>query len=394
MDVPRAARRIIVQAPADPAKWPKPHPNTESPRLATFAGVLHWDPRRKQSLTAVTSWRTRLASDGLAIPGTRASRYDLYDDTGDDELEHRWREALPEERLQHRFVYGLYGVSPEHGWWAVLYRRRDQLDSLMSLGTTLTGEGAVTWPATSVGLNHSALQRLWPALTRGQLTGTSLSRFVAEPILHTPTALVHRLLTLGVAPVTMMTSNLALLDRRVSTFDGVPWFAFRADDRQGAVIAEVTAAGQVRRLHQLGSGFGLVAERCWGVTAAVARRLRLHGIRLPASLDGITQSSMALSRAVDGLGRYSELVVVPSPSIEDLLSSGATEPSSVEMPRGAQVAVLAAWEGQDGEVVGRLPRSSGLLVKPANLSLNREGDDAVAVDNEPAERTAVLRRSF
>ena len=225
--------RTIIPAPADPARWPKPHVNTESPRMATFTGVIHYDPQRRRSLTAVTGWRSAWASDGLNTPGQKASRYDLYDEIGDDELEARWMAALPDERLHRRFAYGICGVSPVTGWWAVLYKQRQQVDALWLTAVT-------------PGRPRRSPGRLWPSASTEPVSRSSGQRsasagghapderrWLNDPPLYTPTALVHRMLAAGIAPITMMTSNLELIDRRAVTFDGVPWFGFTASSRTG-----------------------------------------------------------------------------------------------------------------------------------------------------------------
>lgn len=380
MDVPRAARRIIIRAPSDPAKWPKPHPNTEAPKMATFTGVLHYDPVRKRSLTAVAGWRTRLASDGLAIPGSRGSRYDLYDDIGDDELEHRWREALPNEGLHRRFVYGLYGVSPEHGWWAVVYRQRRQLESLMAFGSDLAGGRAVSWPAMSLGLDPPALRRRWPALAT-HVSGSGASRWLVDPTMHTPSALVHRLLAVGVVPITMMTSNLALIDRRASTFGGVPWFAFAADDRgRRPVTVEVTAAGEARRLGPAAVGYQQIIDRCWGLSIPVVRRMRLRGVHLPESPEDTASVVLNVGRSLDLLARHLDQVAIASPSVEDALTGCCPDLRPVPLGGPARRVIVGASAMHDGEIVGHVDSRPMFLVKPTNRSIgdapDREGGEA------------------
>jgi hypothetical protein len=104
------------------------------------------------------------------------------------------------------------------------------------------------------------------------------------------------MLAIGVAPITMMTSNLALIDRRTVTFDGIPWFGFHQDKASGSsIVVEVSAAGHARRLGPLDQAINQIVERCWGVSPTTATGLRARGMVLPAAFDRLEAQTAALA---------------------------------------------------------------------------------------------------
>ena len=290
--------------------------------MATFTGVIHYDPQQRRSLTAVTGWRSAWASDGLNTPGHKASRYDLYDEIGDDELEARWIEALPDERLNRRFAYGICGVSPVTGWWAVLYKQREQLDALLAHGSDARAADVLAWPALAIGLDQAGVERLWPALGLRHGPAPDGRRWLNDPPLYTPTALVHRMLAAGVAPITMMTSNLELIDRRAVTFDGVAWFGFHRESSTGrTIVVEVSGSGHAYRIGPLECSIEPIVGRCWGATPASADRLRLLGIRLPGMLDRLEAQVALLGSALNHAAIDLRSVRLPASAVEAGISS-------------------------------------------------------------------------
>ena len=160
-DVPPSARRTltIVPAPADRRDWPKPHPNTEVPKSATFVGVAHY-AKTGPSLTSV-GWNSSLASDGLRIPGGIQG---TFEDFTPGNIEPLWQAAFPPGTLRGRIGYGLYGVSGS-GYWAVIYRRHRQLEALMAHGADARAAKALSWPTLALGLSVAGLKQRWPALS-------------------------------------------------------------------------------------------------------------------------------------------------------------------------------------------------------------------------------------
>jgi len=357
--------RTIIPAPADPARWPKPHVNTESPRMATFTGVIHYDPQRRRSLTAVTGWRSAWASDGLNTPGQKASRYDLYDEIGDDELEARWIQALPGERLHRRFAYGICGVSPVTGWWAVLYKQRQQVDALLGHGSDARAAEVLAWPALAIGLDQAGVEKLWPALGLREGSAPDERRWLNDPPLYTPTALVHQMLAAGVAPITMMTSNLELIDRRAVTFDGVPWFGFHCESSTGEIIVvEVSASGHARPIGPLHQSIDQVVARSWGAPSS-AVRLRLHGTRLPACFDRLEERVDVLTSALMDGARDLRVVRLPASAVEALVGSSSAYAGF--LPSGESKMLVAEAARHAGDVSQRAGAlADRLLAKPVN----------------------------
>lgn len=363
--------RTIIPAPADPARWPKPHINTESPRMATFTGVIHYDPQRRRSLTAVTGWRSAWASDGLNTPGQKASRYDLYDEIGDDELEARWIAALPDERLHRRFAYGICGVSPVTGWWAVLYKQRQQVDALLAHGSDARAAEVLAWPALAIGLDQAGIETLWPALGLRQGSAPDERRWLNDPPLYTPTALVHRMLAAGVAPITMMTSNLELIDRRAATFDGVAWFGFALDDRMaGAIVVAVSASGHARLLGRLHESIDQILLRSWGPTPSDAARLHAQGVCLPRMFTSLRPRLAVLTAALGDVAGDLVRHRLPAPVVEAVMSSTLAHVPLMASPPSAKKLVSEAGSGEDSHAWSG-PASLGdrLLAKPVNISV-------------------------
>lgn len=337
--------------------------------MATFTGVIHYDPQRRRSLTAVTGWRSAWASDGLNTPGPNASRYDLYDEIGDDELEARWMSALPDERLNHRFAYGVCGVSPVTGWWAVLYKQRRQVDALLAHGGDARAADALAWPALAIGLDQAGVERLWPALGLRQGPAPDERRWLNDPPLYTPTALVHRMLAAGVAPITMMTSNLELIDRRAVTFDGVPWFGFHRESSTGlTIVIEASASGHARRLGVLDDAFDQIMLRSWGATSSSVAGMRLLGIELPAAFDRLEARVSGLVAGVTNAACRGVAFRLPAPAVDAMMSTGSMQGVVVPSPPSAQAFMIKAERLADQEALPTVASPADrLLAKPPNL---------------------------
>lgn len=334
--------------------------------MATFTGIIHYDPQRRRSLTAVTGWRSAWASDGLNTPGQKASRYDLYDEIGDDELGARWMAALPDERLHRRFAYGICGVSPVTGWWAVLYKQRQQVDALLAHGSDARAAEVLAWPALAIGLDQAGVDKLWPALGLREGPAPDKRRWLNDTPLYTPTALVHRMLSAGVAPITMMTSNLELIDRRAVTFDGVAWFGFHRDAAGRTIAVEVSASGLACRIGPLERSTDQIVSRSWGATPSSAARLRLHGVRLPGAFDRLEEQVAVLASAFGDAALDLATVRLPAPAVEALVSSTSNHAGFVAS-RQSQVLVSRAGKLAGGDVA-LLPAALAdrLLAKPVN----------------------------
>lgn len=335
--------------------------------MATFTGIIHYDPQRRRSLTAVTAWRSAWASDGLNTPGEKASRYDLYDEIGDDELEARWIAALPDERLQRRFAYGICGVSPVTGWWAVLYKQRQQVDALLAHGSDARAAEVLVWPALAIGLDQAGVEKLWPALGLRQGPTPDERRWLNDPPLYTPTALVHRMLAAGIAPITMMTSNLELIDRRAVTFDGVPWFGFYRESSTGrTIVVEVSASGHARGMGPLERSIDQIVDRSWGATPSSAARLRLRGVLLPGAFDRLEARVAVFASAVGDAALDLGGVRLPAPAVEALVGSASDHVGFV--PSRPRQAFVGRWAKHVDSETGPLPArlTDRLLAKPVN----------------------------
>lgn len=337
--------------------------------MATFTGVVHYDPQRRRSLTAMTGWRSAWASDGLNTPGVKASRYDLYDEIGDDELESRWAEALPGERLHRRFAYGICGVSPVTGWWAVLYKQRQQVDALMAHGSDARAAAALAWPALAIGLDQAGVEKLWPALSVRQGPSPDERRWLNDPPLFTPTALVHRMLAAGIAPITMMTSNLALIDRRAATFDGVPWFGFTRDSGTAkTIVVEVSASGHARRLGPLNRSLDQMVARSWGAFPASAARLAAQGVCLPGVFNRLADQVAVLGAALGVAAPNLRRTRLPAAAVEALLSSKLARPAFVAAGGSARALIADAGSVADGDALpGAASLADRLLAKAVNV---------------------------
>lgn len=336
--------------------------------MATFTGIIHYDPQRRRSLTAVTGWRSAWASDGLNTPGQKASRYDLYDEIGDDELEARWMAALPEERLHRRFAYGICGVSPVTGWWAVLYKQRRQVDALLAHGSDARAAEALAWPALAIGLDQAGVEKLWPALGLRQEPAPDKRRWINDPPLFTPTALVHRMLAAGVAPITMMTSNLELIDRRAVTFEGVPWFGFHRDSSTGqTIVVEVSASGHARRIGPIERSIDQIVVRSWGATPSNATRLRSNGMRLSGKFDRLEDQVLVLASDLNCAALDHGHVRLPAPGVEAVMSSTSASAAFVASRRSSQELVEeAAAAGSGGYLLQTGLLADRLLAKSVN----------------------------
>lgn len=337
--------------------------------MATFTGVIHYDPQQRRSLTAVTRWRSAWASDGLNTPGQNTSRYDLYDEIGDDELEARWMEALPDERLHRRFAYGICGVSPVAGWWAVLYKQRRQVDALLAHGSDARAAEALAWPALAIGLDQAGVEKLWPALGLRRGSAPDERRWLNDPPLYTPTALVHRMLAAGVAPITMMTSNLELIDRRAVTFDGVPWFGFHCESSTGqTIVVEVSASGHARRLGVLDEALDQIMLRSWGAASSSVAGMRLLGIELPASFDRVeARVARLVARVTDAACRRGD-VRLPASAVDGMMSTGSMRGVFVPSVPSTQMFMKGAERLADREPLPTVAAPADrLLAKPPNV---------------------------
>lgn len=359
MTPPSRRSLVIVPAPADPARWPKPHHNTEVPQTATFVGIAHYVPGNA-SLTAV-GWRSQLASDGLRSPGGPESTADFEEPDG---IEDRWRFAYSSSLLDRRIGYGLYGVRA-NGYWAIICNTKRQVDALLAHGADARAADALAWPVLAVGLDLAAVQRRWPALTL--LRKAPSTRVTTSSPLFTPTALVHRLVDIGFAPITPLTANLTLISRQSMTFDGVPWFAFTHDRQSGSlVVSEVSTAGVARRLGCYPAVHDAIVERCWGTSGGTVAQGRQRGVVYPSSIDRTASTSTKLREECLRLGSALDGRRVSAPELEEILGGYTTSLRHHRTPPGVAASLASVANAVDGALLGQVESGSRLLLKPPN----------------------------
>lgn len=343
--------------------------------------VAHY-ANRGPSLTTV-GWQSSQASDGLRIPGRTHGSGDDYE-VGN--IEALWRAAYPPGVLHRRIAYGLYGVAP-NGYWAVICASQRHVDLLQAHGTDARAAGALTWPFLAVGLTRSELVARWPALT--QVAGPHDTRHAIEVPLYTPTALVHRLVAVGIAPITPMTANLTLISRQSMVFDGVPWFAFHRDsDSDATVVAEVTAAGEARRLGLYPAVHDSIVERCWGVTTRIVEQRHRFNVVVPGSFEQLPRRGATLRDNLTRLGPSIDGARLAALDVETVLN-GDTDTVNVRRTPAAAHRLLAVMvSATDGSEIGRVDPGAQLLLKPPNGVAPREprlGGSRTRATSEPAQ---------
>jgi len=327
------------------------------PKSATFVGVAHYS-KTGPSLTSV-GWNSSLASDGLRIPGGVQG---TFEDFTPGSIEALWHAAFPPGTLRGRIGYGLYGVSGS-GYWAVIYSRHRQIEALMAHGADARAAGALTWPTLAVGLSVADMKRRWPAL--GFLDTPATTRCVVDPPLYTPTALVHRLLVLGIAPITPVTANLTLIGRQSMVFEGVPWFAFHRVSAPTPEVVEVDVAGIARRLGSLGDVGDLILERCWGVTESGQNHLRSVGVVLPRSVDLRPDDYTSFRRRL-GCVLAMRSCRISAPEIESLLVPDAHPLSPWSIPPSIGTVIAAVAASQDVTLRRDVGAGGSLLLRSPN----------------------------
>lgn len=328
------------------------------PKSATFVGVAHYS-KTGPSLTSV-GWNSSLASDGLRIPGGVQG---IFEDFTPGNIEPLWHAAFPPGTLRGRIGYGLYGVSGS-GYWAVIYSRHRQLEALMAHGADARAAKALSWPTLALGLSVADMERRWPALSL--LDTRPTTRCMTDPPLYTPTALVHRLLVVGIAPITPMTANLNLISRQSMVFEGIPWFAFQENpNKRSTFVTEVDTAGFARRLGWYPAVHDQILSRCWGV-ATVGGGRGMAGVMLPRSLDRVVGASqriqVQLLRALLETRGYR----ISAAEVESVTFGDVTELSILGLTSQSADLLLAAGAAADGELLGQVPDASRLVLMPPN----------------------------
>ncbi|MGF1599261.1 MAG: hypothetical protein ACFCVK_20495 [Acidimicrobiales bacterium] len=318
------------------------------------------------SLTTV-GWQSRQAVDGLRIPGRASTSTDDYEPGN---VEGIWQAAYPPGTLRRRIAFGLYGVSLD-GYWAVICASQRHLELLQAHGADARATGALAWPTLAVGLTRSQLASRWPALD--QTTSRATTQHAVDPPLYTPTALVHRLVAIGLAPITPMTANLSLISRQSMVFDGVPWFAFHRDQQSGTVlVAEVSAGGTARRLGPYPATHDQIVERCWGVTPQIIEQGNNQDVITPGSFVELPQHSHSLRDQLDRLGPSIDGHRVSALDIESLLNGDIADIPIHATPASARRLFASISSAGNGDQLGQVDPDAQLLLKPPNGTAQRE----------------------
>ena len=353
----RNLQRSVVQRESGTTDW-DPRADTKVPELLHFTCVAHLSVSG-QSLTEQVGWNTSLVTDGLAFSGTRWSGT-----------------AVPPGVI---VTHGLIGASRSEGYWAVLYATPKQAQRLVMFGPDANSPGQTPWPTLTVGLKVSGLETRWPGL-RGTPILPQARQWAAHPLM-TSSSIVHRLLAIGVAPTSEITSKLRLLGRSTESMMGVPWFGFHQAS-SGLFVSEVSPTGDARSLGRADtSTINRMVERVWGMTPQLAASIEARSVRLPRSFDGFRDAVERIGDELLSRGS-SELAGsrLPAISIEDRLNGVEGALRLLSTPRSVEDRLIGVSSSPPGtSLVRRLEPESGLVLLPT-----REETDVLSSDR--AER--------
>ncbi len=358
----RNLQRQAVPRESERPHW-NPRPYTKVPKLFHFTGVAHLSPKG-QSLTERGGWRSSLVSDGLDLPWSE-------------------REGI-EVPAGAVVTHGLISASPSDGYWAVLYATHSQAQRLVTFGQDINSPGQTSWPTLTVGLEVPGLEARWPGLRTAPISPQA--RQWAQHPLMTPTAIVHRLLAIGVAPASEITSKLSLLGRSTESLMGVGWFGFHRGPSGQLFVSQVSAAGDATSLGRADSStLALMVERSWGISPQLAASLESRGVRLPASLDGFEEAVGSIEDEIMS-NQFESLAGtrLPASSIEDRLNGAEGPLQLLPTPGSIEGRLIGISSRPPGtSLMRRLEPDTGLL-----LAQGKNAQDVASSSRVDRHRTA------